>query len=224
MQNSLQQAYLTYWQKCCMKNPKKFFYDCCGGRTVSYIQNHQNIPTLGHLVKSPESCTHIARPRLTWRGWRRGRGRWRGWSSRPAPAPAPQRPAPPAQAPGSEGIWGEGVLQISKSLNIGCKCVKNSKHMPQLGADMLGYNIRLRSNWMREYLHDLDIYIYSHWYLIFTSFAGSLIWMSTLRLTSSSLDTEIPLTPSISHKFRGCKRKVLDWHRWDNCNWNFNRA
>ena len=32
--------------------------------------------------------------------------------------------------------------------------------MPQLGADMLGYNIRLRSNWMREYLHDLDIYLY----------------------------------------------------------------
>ena len=33
--------------------------------------------------------------------------------------------------------------------------------MPQLGADMLGYNIRLRSNWMREYLLlDLDIYIY----------------------------------------------------------------
>ena len=39
------------------------------------------------------------------------------------------------------------------------KWVKYSKYMPQLGADMLGYNIRLRSNWMREYLHDLDIYV-----------------------------------------------------------------
>ena len=48
-----------------------------------------------------------------------------------------------------------------------------------------------------DYLDNLDEDVLS------TSFAGSLICMSTLRLTSSSFDTEIPLTPSISHKFRG---------------------
>ena len=54
-----------------------------------------------------------------------------------------------------------------------------------------------------DYLDDVDDLDNLDEDVLSTSFAGSLIWMSTLRLTSSSFDTEIPLTPSISHKFRG---------------------